>query len=308
MPASQDMLPPRSRYPTTGRLRRVLLRIAYSNAWIALHGAGYVLVALLLLHGKLVWMPLLAGFAGIQLVYTFAKVVLIEPEADAINDPERTAFILRWRKPLIAATVALWLAVVLASTLHSWWAALLLPMPVVVAMFYELRLLPRWFERRRLKDFTGVKSLVVGLTFGTFCGWLVAAWTDAAVNSASTWIVVGWISARMFVNTVFFDIGDVVGDMAEGTRTVPIAIGLTRTKWLLHAVNVISAMALGVATYLEQLPVFAHVVAWPAMAFAIGYVVKARHIESDIGFTCDVIADGDGIFVGALALVGWLLL
>ncbi len=184
--SSQDMLPPRSRYPTTGRLRRVLLRVAYSNAWIALHGAGYVLAALLLLNGKLVWMPLLAGFAGIQLVYTFAKVVLIEPEADGINDPERTAFILRWRTPLIGATAALWLAVVAVSASRSVWAALMLPMPLVVAMFYELKLLPKSFERRRLKDFTGVKSIVVGLTFGFFCAWLVPAWTDVPLNATSS--------------------------------------------------------------------------------------------------------------------------
>ncbi|GMU52506.1 MAG: hypothetical protein AMXMBFR33_16520 [Candidatus Xenobia bacterium] len=122
-------------------------------------------------------------FLSMLFVYTFAKTVRFDPTADALNDPERTAFLLRWRAPLIAAGV-------LGFGLGAWhayrWQVLFLYLfPVLTAVLYDVKLLPAGYHYRRLKDITGVKSVVVAVAWSVLVilyPWAAASLTRSVRN------------------------------------------------------------------------------------------------------------------------------
>lgn len=282
-------------------MRSFLLAFAYSNLWISLTALGFVRVTQVVLG--LPYEPLSGylAFATMFMVYTFAKAVHFDPEADKVNDPDRTQFLLRWRKVLVGSAltfyaVALWL---------SWSRGLtwLCVMPFGVALLYDLKWLPGHWRYRRLKDIPGVKSLVVAITWTlvTVHFPLLLA-NDCPVNPAGLAALLLWNFLLWFVNTAFFDLGDMQGDALEGTRTLPLVLGFASTRRLLLALTLLAAGVLEVARWQGWLP---PVVAWANLIslYTASFVWAAREGE-DLGFLCDVVADGVGIFGGiVLALV-----
>lgn len=278
-------------------MRRLLLHLAYSNLWISLNAAGFVLLNQKLMGFPLEARPAWLAFATMFMVYTFAKAVHFDPKADAVNDPQRTAFLMRWRVPLIGSACALYLwALWVSWSIGVLWLCLV---PFLTALLYDLKWLPARWRYRRLKDIPGVKSLVVALTWA-----LVTVMFPACLAQQSPQglpVVFLWNALLWFVNTVFFDLGDMQGDALEGTETLPLVLGFTRTRLLLLALTGLASGLLEWARLQGQLPPCA---AWANLVslYTAAFVAGAQSPETDLGFLCDVVADGVGILAGLLAL------
>lgn len=285
-------------------MRRLLFALAFSNAWIALTAGGLALAAVVIGGWPLRWdavvLPILSMFA----VYTFDKVLGYDPVSDPENDPERSAFIARRGRPLLAGAVVGLVAACVVAARVSWLAVALVLLPIGVGIAYGFKLLPAGFRYRRLKDITGVKSLAVALAWGACCGLLPATLLGAPWDRA-VWLLAAWTGMRLLINTVFFDLGDLEGDRAEGTVTIPVALGFGRTRALLVALAVFAWAAATGATLAGWLPARAHVVNLVAL-LELGYLAQARDEGADLGFACDVVADGVGLVAAALAGVALL--
>mgnify|MGYP003584514605 FL=1 len=241
-------------------------------------------------------------------VYTFAKTVRFDPQADLANDPERMSFLMRWRGPLIT----------LASLgfLHGLWLtrtdgtrALLFTFALLGAILYDVKWLPRGLRYRRLKDITGVKSLVVALIWGVQTAALPAYDAGRDLLDPAVLAVVFYGSLSMFINTVYFDIGDMKGDRLEGVVTLPLHWGLRGTVKRLHLVNLIMAVWLA---WMWRWGLVGRAALWlsPMAIFVWVFLRQARSEESDLGFWCDVIVDGAYVFFALWLMVpawfGWL--
>ena len=175
-------------------------------------------------------------FLSMFWVYTFAKAVHFDPEADAVNDPERTAFLKEHRAFLISLGLAGLCYGVLTTYSRGWWALGCFLMPTFAGLLYDLKLLPASFTYRRLKDIPGVKGLTVAVAWA----WLVAGMSYEFSDEPRLVysLAIGlWTCLLWFINTTYFDLGDVKGDRLEGTRTLPIELGFSRTRNLLHLMN-----------------------------------------------------------------------
>ncbi|MFN8606795.1 MAG: hypothetical protein U0931_04645 [Vulcanimicrobiota bacterium] len=276
-------------------MRQFLLRLAYSNGWIALAAVGHAYINSRLLG---VSTPQACGLCGFSMffVYTFAKTVRFDAQADQTNDPERTAFLMRWRWPLIAlASLGFWQGLALTSGDPT--RALLFTFALLGAILYDVKWLPRGFRYRRLKDITGVKSLVVALIWGIQTAALPAhqaglSLLDPAVLSLALYGSLSW-----FINTVYFDIGDMKGDQLEGVVTLPLHWGLAGTVFRLHLINLLAALWLAC---LLKWRLIAPAGLWltPMLGYNWLYLRQARSLDSDLGFWCDVVADGTWVFFG----------
>ena len=271
----------------------LVLRLAYSNLWIALMASAQTYVNSLILGIK---SPQACWLAGLSMffVYTFAKTVRFDPQADFANDPERMTFLMRWRWPLIALASFGFL-----HGLQLTWGdptrACLFVFPLVGAVLYDVKLLPAGYRYRRLKDITGVKSLVVAIIWGVLTTWLPVYDAGGSLLSAPVLGVTLYATLSMFINTVYFDIGDMKGDRLEGIITLPLHWGLAGTVRRLHLINLLMAVGLGLMLHWGWL----HPIAFwlqPMVLFNWVFLRQARSEESELGFWCDVVVDGTYIF------------
>lgn len=283
-------------------MRNLLLKLAYSNVWIALQAGGQAIMTQVMLDLPLDPRAPWLCFLSMLFVYTFAKTVRFDPTADALNDPERTAFLLRWRAPLIAAGV-------LGFGLGAWqayrWQVLFLYIfPVLTAVLYDVKLLSAGYRYRRLKDITGVKSVVVAVTWSVL-GTLLPVSLSGQGFSAGVAFLLVWHFAMFFVNTVYFDLGDMKGDRAEGTLTLPLWLGFRATRALLLAITLACAAGLWLAARSGLVGPEGHFVNLLTL-YQLAFVWAARDESTDLGFLCDVVADGAFLVGGVLALLGRL--
>ena len=275
-----------------------LLNLAYSNLWIAFSAAGAAYMNARLLGVEAPRSILLCGIS-MYLVYTFAKTVRCDPQADFANDPERMEFLQRWRKPLIAlAGVLFILGTVLCR--GDFAQFLLFIYPILGAAAYDVKWLPASFRYRRLKDVTGVKSLFVAFIWGTTNVLMPAYEAGVLDRVLAIKALILYNTMVMFVNTVYFDLGDVKGDRLEGVVTLPIALGFSRTLVLLHLVNVLAAVTLWGSLQMGWISGGGRLITG-MLVFNFSYLVQARNEDSDIGFWCDVVADA--VFLAAAVML-----
>jgi len=236
--------------------------------------------------------------ATMFMVYTFAKAIHFDPQADQCNDPERTQFLLRHRRWLIRLAVLLYgLALSLAYPLGLAWLCWL---PFLTALLYDVKWLPAGWKYRRLKDIPGIKSLVVALTWAAVTVVFPVGLAPATSSVAVAWMLV-WHTLLWLVNTIFFDVGDMAGDALEGTRTLPLVLGFARTRRLLLGLALLAGGWLWAGVYwdwLAPLALRANLVS----LYSLAYVWMLQSESQESGFLCDVVADGIGL-IGALALL-----
>ncbi len=280
----------------------VLLALAYTNLWIALSAASEVWVTQILLGIAWNWQAPFVAFATMLMVYTFAKTIHFDPQADALNDPERTALLLRWRWPLIGLSTVLYIAalsIAQGMSLAGWCL-----FPFATAILYDVKLLPTRLRYRRLKDIPGIKSVVVAFTWAVTTVWvpvLVSGSRPSGIGVLFLWNFLLW-----FVNTVFFDMGDMRGDRLEGTRTLPLLLGFRTCRRLLLALALLAAVVLW---WGQSRALVSPLAGWANLLslYTFAYVLAGRSEDDDLGFLCDVVADG--VFIagaGLLAVVLWL--
>jgi 4-hydroxybenzoate polyprenyltransferase len=289
---------------TTQVMKAFLLRLAYANVIVALGGLGYSVMACELAgitpRVEYVW----PGFTTIFAAYNFDKCARLDPQ-DAINDPERSLFIARYRWVLVAlAVLGLLVGGVLSARAGALGVVLYLS-PFIGAVLYTLPVVPTRKGMVKIKEVTVLKSVWVASAWGFGPGLLPLVLAGAALDYVAFAALV-FTTVRVFVNTVFFDLGDIAGDRAEGVATIPVRFGFLATRRMLNLLNLGFGLGMLGLTLGGWLPPIAHVFNGLTL-YAAFYLSRAKSEQSEIGFTCDVVADGEG-FVGALACLAVLAL
>ncbi len=283
----------------------VMLRLAYSNVWMALGGTGFAILAILITGLPFRWQAILLPFLITYAVYSADKLLGSDDEGDLLNDPVRTAFLARWGRALSWLATVGFLAGLVIASMEGLVVLILYVAPLVVGVLYGIKVLPRGWRFRRLKDITGVKNVVVAVTWGTTTV-LIPAYVCGTGVTLLVAAVVVFVTLRMYVNTTYFDLGDLKGDRAEGVQTLPVVLGFRRTRTLLHVMNVIAALYFFGVILVFDLPLAAHVVNAAAL-YVLAFLAYARDENTDLNYVGDVVADGEPVVVGMLALVGTLL-
>lgn len=151
---------------------------------------------------------------------------------DYLNDSAKRDFFIGRKKYLffsvaILAGSVLWLLATGSLTLYHTlciYAGIAYSVPLFPWVTKKLQL--RWF---RLKEIPFVKSLLVSFIIGTSFFALYFMDRNIAVSKLElTALMIGSILS-MFINTVFCDIRDIVGDKAAGIKTIPVLLSSKKT-------------------------------------------------------------------------------
>ncbi|WP_144799047.1 UbiA family prenyltransferase [Halorubrum depositum] len=278
---------------TTTDPMRLLGAFASGAPFIALVAAVETLIATVLLGVQLTAAPVVVALVTFA-VYTVDHVA--DADADAVSTPHRALLARRYGDQLmIAATLAYGTAVALAITGGPLALAVTL-LPGAFWVAYASDWLPDLGQavsaalsavvprgrlspgaaagatdggRRyvpRLKDVLVVNSVVVAAGWATALTFLPVAFTGAAVGPAVP-VVFAYFFLRSFVDAELPNVRDVAADTAVGVETLPVAVGVVRTRRLLYGVDLLAAGAVTAAGV-------AGLLAWPLVG-ALGVGVAA---------------------------------
>lgn len=205
-----------------------LLQIIFSNSiFLALNGALVFVFASLLYGTEISISLLLASFLITFAVYSLN--IVTDSKEDAINRAQTHP---KKAKCYLVLSIISMIASLTIGIIDSFGAFFVLIIPLLIGLVYSIRIsksLPR------LKEIVGVKSIVVALSWGVTGAFLPATMYSISIYKVA--LVFFYIFAQILVNTIIFDALDVKGDHASGIKTVPLALGIKKTRSLLLGIN-----------------------------------------------------------------------
>lgn len=243
-------------------------------------------------------------------LFTYASYTLNrkkEWQQDLISFPERTQYILRRAHYINIIITACYVTAFVIAFLTSliFFAALLIPL--ILSYLYNVgskRFVPI-IGVSRIKEKLLVKNIVVS------AGWGLAAFLTliyySGPFSATVLAVFAFITFRLFVNTVFCDIRDVKGDADTGIKTLPIVLGVRRTRFLLIIINTLSGLFVLLSVSAGLLPPMAHLVNLVTL-YAYYYILRSFSPKANMAYLTDFVADGEMLVTVPLAILGRMML
>lgn len=276
-------------------LWRVLAFLVRSNLLIALSALGLTLLAVL-------WQRLHLGFAVLAVppLYLFGIHVLntfSESQAQEINEPAQKMFMQTnraWLLPL--AWASLGIALLLAS-LGSPWAGVLTASAIVLGLLYQVRI-P--FARVQLIRIPGSKDLFTAGAWAVFTCWIPALVAEGRINLPAL-LASAIVFSIAMVRALAYDVKDLQGDRMVGKETIPIYLGMGRSRVLSTSLILLAAGLATVALALRLFPpAGALALLLPAHSWVYLWLFHNRRVTGGVLFSAAV----DGFFpvLGLLAI------
>ncbi|MFB3889705.1 MAG: UbiA family prenyltransferase [Candidatus Bathyarchaeia archaeon] len=234
---------------------------------------------------------LLAAFLVVFSVYSLNRAT--DKVEDSVNRPE-TAL----KNPffyVVPSLIALTISIGISASV-SLFALLTLLVPVVVGLFYSVRLSR---SMPRLKEIVGAKSLLVAFSWSFVGSTLPVSLHPVAFENVA--LVFAFIFVRIFVGTVLFDVLDMKGDRLSGVETIPLKLGKTRTTMLLVLLNSCLIPWLGYSLLRGLFVTYL-----PALLFGLlyGYVlIWSFSFNRRMRLSAELLVDGEWIPILALARI-----
>lgn len=279
--------------------KRLWTVLVYSSAYLSLVTVLEVGIAMTVLSLPPTPAPVVGGLITYAV---YANDRIADVDDDAVDKPDQAAFVRRHRDALyVSAACAYGLAVAL-SILGGPAAFALSLLPGAFWLLYASDWLPQLGTRlRRLKEVFVVNTAVVALAWAVPLTLMPLAFAGRGVTP-SVALVFAYFFLRSFVDTELPNVRDREGDRKAGVRTLPVVIGLERTRLALYGVDAATAVVLAVAVATGHLPVLV------ALALGVGLVYSlavtsllARHADRPwltLAPECEYL-----VVAGALALV-----
>lgn len=286
-------------------VRRIADVAVMTYCWAALAAAGLTATCLVLQGRPVTWLPL-----AVAMLFVFSMHLLnrIQERSGAVrfNTPEIAAFYARHRSLLTTlAAVSCIMAVVLSSWMGPYSCLLLVAM-VVTGGLYAVplfsRLGVRWLKWKSLRDLPGSKTPLVA------AGWAMAAAVLPTIGSGGPILWAGLIvsfvfaAGMVFWRTALSDLLDIQGDRIVGRETIPILIGVKKTRRLLLGLLLFLACLLGAAGAIGWVPRVGLALIWSTAIFGVFFFVyKKRHLVDRLAV--EALIDGNFVLAGLLCLV-----
>jgi len=218
------------------RAENATFELLKSSVLVAFSCALRIHLAFLLLHIQSSILTCVAGGLIIYTVYTLDRA--LGAEEDTVNRKE-----LSGSNKKVGLGISL-LAFMIGTYILAKEGILALAfIPFITGYLYSKGMKIGRFALK-LKGGLGVKNIVVGLTWGIFIAGLAGTGCGNMVPVVLVFIFFG---VKLFINSAIYDFKDIKGDTLAGIKTLPISLGVRKTRNLLTAMHLISHLALGIA-------------------------------------------------------------
>jgi len=240
--------------------------------------------------------PIAAVVVGLVSFAVYTANDLADLEEDAINSPDHSSFVADHPgvvAGLAAGTFAL-------GTALAWWgggpvALALACVPLGASLFYSLPVTP---AGRRLKDVLGANTALVALAWAVTVTGVPLAFAGRSVGPVATAVCL-FFFLRSFISVEVFNVRDVTGDAATGVDTIPVVLGVPRTRVVLALFEGCS-LALLVALMTVPSVALVALLALPVMGYSLGltwFLGETGRMD-----TFCLAKDGEYLLLGLVAL------
>ncbi|MEA3325282.1 MAG: UbiA family prenyltransferase [Euryarchaeota archaeon] len=239
---------------------------------------------------------LCAMFLVIYSVYSLNKVT--DQKEDAINMPVRSTFVSGNERFLLTLAIASYTAALLLGLVESPFAASILLVPFLSGVIYSTNSLSI-IGIPRLKDIFLVKSLIVAFSLAVCAAFLPAIHLH---SSAKLYFIFPFFFSKVFINTVLFDVRDVGGDSLNGVKTIPVVIGIKRTRQMLLLIQ--SLLVVWFVLFLDLFSKY-YVILITSMVYGYLYIIYFCNTKHHSAMSWDILLDGEWI---SMSIGVWLYL
>lgn len=238
--------------------------LLYSAAYLA-----FIAVAEVLMVGYLLSLPPSPApvVGGLVTFAIYANDRIVDVDADAASNPRRAAFVRRHGETLYSLAAIAYGVGVALSALGGPLAFALALFPGAVWVLYAVDWVPTTSAPfQRLKELLVVNSALVAAAWSVPVVFVPLAFADAPLTP-SVGVVLLYLVLATFVNTEIANVGDVESDRQSGVATLPVVVGVERTRRLLYGVTLLAGASL-------------------LAAMAAGYVTVAATAALALGLAC----------------------
>jgi 4-hydroxybenzoate polyprenyltransferase len=267
-------------------LKKILDFLVYSNIYLSFGASVVALTTIFIMKLPLSFELLFIPFAGGMLIYNTNRHT--DKLEDKINVQDRVGFVEKYGNYILGASSILYLIALYFAFIKGVAVLLVTLLPVIIASFYSIK---------RLKKIYILKNLLVGLSWGVtplLVGFYNGIFSIAFISLSL------FFAITFFINTIIFDIKDIIGDSNLKIMTMPIKLGLEKTKNICYASNFVAVFLLLISVLFEVLPL-SSLILLPFIAYIFFYIYRAE--ERKDGFFYGVIVDGEFIFLFFIILV-----
>ena len=288
--------------PPRKRTRSVLLWHLIIDTQLFLGiGAAFLTLACCTLQG----LPFRPRFAVASFLYVLGVHLLNRLSGateDEFDEPLRSRFFDRHRGPL---TGLAWLAS--GAALVASLSLGILPFLIVLfctlgGVLYRFPFLPASGGRRlRPSDLPGSKDFALSTAWAAVTT-LVPSLSEPIHLQVSTCVAGFFAFSLMFIRSTLFDVKDIQGDKIVGTEMIPVLLGKARTKGMLAAIGLVQIAILILFSRSGDIRSSSLWLVLPVM-YAGGYLWLYHQRRLSPRLLCGLVADGNFIFAGLLALL-----
>jgi len=219
---------------------------------------------------------------------------------DALNHERRFRITKKFERHFFIAALGAYFIALIIAAFHGIAAVCVVMIPLISGIFYSVPILPKWCGYRRLKEIPVMKNLVVSISWALAFS-LVPVYLGASAPGAISMVVFLFIFCWTFVASVLPDIRDRSGDFATGVATIPVLVGVARSRVILTIIN-ISAGSIILLLGSTVIPMQAIAVILTSLGYSQVCIISIdRTTKNDL--LCDVISDGQFLTIGGLCLL-----
>ncbi|WP_394295691.1 UbiA family prenyltransferase [Candidatus Methanoperedens nitratireducens] len=274
---------------------KLLLFLISTSLFLAISGSFKVIFSGLLSKTFIIDTAILT-FLVIFSTYGLNK--LTDLKEDTVNNPERVGTIKKLGH-IFKFSVAL--SFILALILGFLVNILILPVllfPLFSGILYSIRLsknLPR------LKDITGVKNIIIALTWAVSSTLLPIIYSSGRID-IYTLLIFYFFFFKSYINSILFDACDIEGDSMHGMRTIPILLGKSKTKKLLLILNSTFIPWLILSYYVGIFHRYVFILAF-SITYGYWYILHFYKEGIKRSRSLDLLVDGEWIPIIILVLI-----
>ncbi|MDQ2049809.1 UbiA family prenyltransferase, partial [Natronolimnohabitans sp. A-GB9] len=238
-------------------------QIAYWRVFPAIYAAAVTVAGSLLLD---VFSPITIFIAFFTTLSIYNINSLYDVDEDKINNPNNADFALQNRRLVTTLVVISSVVAICLSVFGGIYTPFVVLLCLVSGILYSAK-------KYRIKNILLLNTVLVAVTLSVIATVIPVTFTGES-NSTKLFIIFFYFIVKFAITVEICNIPDIDGDKRTGVTTLPIVLGVSKTKWLLYGLEI------GSFGFLIGSVLFGHISAAVLVVFGIpmGYSLWTIYI------------------------------